>query len=148
LKSSRSENVRSKKETENLKQRNAENLQQTQEGIKTFKTEINTLKTELQKEKSKTKELKAETETAAAAAKDADAAKEAADSRIKDLEDKWAKSKRINQQRKEKIESLEKQISTEKAAGLGIKWCIIWNYIFLRIKLYCYYGNIKVVYES
>lgn len=36
---------------------------------------------------------------------------ETLESKVKELEEKWAKSKRINQQRKEKIEVLEKQIS-------------------------------------
>ncbi len=39
------------------------------------------------------------------------------ESRVKDLEDKWAKSKRINQQRKDKIEALERQVQVEKQAG-------------------------------
>ncbi len=43
---------------------------------------------------------------------------ERANARVKDLEDKWAKSKRINQQRKEKCEALERQLQARTSQML------------------------------
>ncbi len=94
-------------ECDGMRRKNSTNLQQTQEGIKQFKDQIDVLKTEVQEEKKRHRETKRQAEDAGK--------KEAAklEDRVKDLEDKWAKSKRINQQRKDKIEQLEEQL--EKA---------------------------------
>ena len=83
LDKAKNEKDKLQKEYESVKSKNTSNLHQTQEGIKAFKEQIETLKKEMSEEKN----------------------------RVKDLEDKWAKSKRINQQRKDKIDSLEKQIN-------------------------------------
>ena len=93
---------------EDLKSKSTNHLQQTQEGVKTFKEHIDTLKKELKDEKEKVKKFRQN--------KDAEQLNE----RIKDLEDKWAKSKRINQQRKEKIENLEKEIEKVKQSNTGL----------------------------
>ena len=63
---------------------------------------------EVQEEKKRHKDGKRQMEEAAKGEA------EKLDARIKDLEDKWAKSKRINQQRKDKIDQLEKQLEEAK----------------------------------
>ena len=45
------------------------------------------------------------------------------ESKVTDLDDKWSKSKRINKQKQDKIESLEKELETSKASGK--KFCHI-----------------------
>jgi len=117
LRASQAETQRFKKEIDNLKMKNSANLQQTQEGIKTFKDEIDSLKSELQREKTKLREMKLENDQILSSNKENGSKLEIAENRVKDLEDKWAKSKRINQQRKEKIEALEKQLEKEKGNG-------------------------------
>ena len=101
---------RVEEECDSIKRKNSSNLQQTQDGIKQFKDEIDRLKTEVQEEKRRHKEAKKQQEEAAKGEADK------SEARIKDLEDKWAKSKRINQQRKDKIDQLEKQLEEAKAA--------------------------------
>ncbi|TRY80838.1 hypothetical protein TCAL_04328 [Tigriopus californicus] len=95
-----------------LKGKNTSNLQQTQEGMKAFKEQIDVLKKELLDEKTKNKENKKQMDEAAKKSTKEDV--ERLQDRIKDLEEKWAKSKRINQQRKDKIDGLEKQLEENK----------------------------------
>ena len=101
---------RVEEECEGIKRKNSSNLQQTQEGIKQFKDEIDRLKGEVQEEKKRHRDAKRQAEEAAKVEA------EKLDARVKDLEDKWAKSKRINQQRKDKIDQLEKQLEQAKVA--------------------------------
>lgn len=95
-----------------LKGKNTSNLQQTQEGMKAFKEQIDVLKKELLEEKTKNKESKKQLEEAVKRSTKEDV--DRLQDRIKDLEEKWAKSKRINQQRKDKIDGLEKQLEENK----------------------------------
>ena len=37
--------------------------------------------------------------------------------KVSDLEDKWSKSKRINKQKQDKIDSLENELESSKASG-------------------------------
>ena len=101
---------RVEEECDSIKRKNSSNLQQTQEGIKQFKDEIERLKGEVQEEKRRHKDAKRQAEEAARGEADK------LDARVKDLEDKWAKSKRINQQRKDKIDQLEKQLAEQAKA--------------------------------
>ena len=39
------------------------------------------------------------------------------ESKVTDLDDKWSKSKRINKQKQDKIDSLEKELESSKASG-------------------------------
>merc|ERR1712083_1180250 len=107
---------------------NRENLTQTQEGMKAFKDQIDILKQELQDEKRAGRDSKrqmdektrlSETEMNGMRRELDRNEKEAAEKgnrvreleeKISDIEDKWAKSKRINQQRKDKIDKLEAQL--------------------------------------
>ena len=110
------------KECDSIKAKNSSNLTQTQEGIKAFKEQIESLKTEVRDEKEKAKEAKKAIDSATKEA-GKKAEKEAElDARVKDLEDKWAKSKRINQQRKDKVEELEKQLKEAKEAKSAGNW--------------------------
>jgi chromosome segregation ATPase len=102
---------RLEEECESMRKKNNSNLQQTQDGIKQFKDQIEALKGEVQEEKRKHKESKRLMDEAAV--KEA----EKLDARVKDLEDKWAKSKRINQQRKDKIDQLEKELEEATKAA-------------------------------
>ncbi len=43
------------------------------------------------------------------------------ESKVNDLDDKWSKSKRINQQRKEKMDALEIQVESLKASGSEVE---------------------------
>ena len=67
----------------------------------------------MQEEKKRHKDAKKQVEEAAKGEADK------MDARIKDLEDKWAKSKRINQQRKDKIDQLEKQLEQVRSILQG-----------------------------
>jgi len=122
------EKDRYKDEVENARQKNRENLTQTQEGMKAFKDQIDILKQELQDEKRNGRDLKRQmdektrlNETEMNGIKrDLDRnEKEAAEKgkkvkdleeKLGDIEEKFAKSKRINQQRKDKIDKLEAQL--------------------------------------
>ena len=44
--------------------------------------------------------------------------------KITDLDDKWSKSKRINKQKQDKIDSLEKELESSKTSGKDD--CIFW----------------------
>ena len=58
--------------------------------------------------------------------------------KVSDLEDKWNKSKRINKQKQDKIDSLENELESSKASGLHIflfKHKIVLNPIFLHKKV-------------
>ncbi len=118
LKSSNQEKSRLGREVDRLKLRNNSNLEQTEEGIKTFKHEVDSLKKELAKEKGKSSDLREKLDKAKEKAIASLDEKERLETRIKDVEDKWAKSKRINQQRKEKIESLEKRLESSSAGDV------------------------------
>merc|ERR1711936_891246 len=95
LRSVTREKDRYKDECDTARQKNRENLTQTQEGMKAFKDQIDILKQELQDEKRAGRDSKRQLEE-----------------KISDMEDKWAKSKRINQQRKDKIDKLEAQLES------------------------------------
>merc|ERR1712038_1756549 len=115
-------------ECDSARQKNRENLTQTQEGMKAFKDQIDILKQELQGEKRAGRDSKrqmdekarlSETEMNGMRRELDRNEKEAAEKgnrvreleeKISDMEDKWAKSKRINQQRKDKIDKLEAQL--------------------------------------
>merc|ERR1712038_598711 len=115
-------------ECDSARQKNRENLTQTQEGMKAFKDQIDILKQELQDEKRAGRDSKrqmdekarlSETEMNGMRRELDRNEKEAAEKgnkvrelgeKISDIEDKWAKSKRINQQRKDKIDKLEAQL--------------------------------------
>ena len=127
------EKDRYKDECDSARQKNRENLTQTQEGMKAFKDQIDILKQELQDEKRASREAKRQIdeksrthETESNGLKrDLDKnEKEAAEKglkvkeleeKISDIEEKLTKSKRINQQRKDKIDKLESQM--ESGAG-------------------------------
>ena len=133
LRSVTREKDRYKDECDTARQKNRENLTQTQEGMKAFKDQIDILKQELQDEKRAGRESKRqmdektrlnETEMNGMRRELDRNEKEAAEKgnrvkeleeKISDIEDKWAKSKRINQQRKDKIDKLEAQL--ESGAG-------------------------------
>merc|ERR1719175_273172 len=133
LRSVTREKDRYKDECDTARQKNRENLTQTQEGMKAFKDQIEILKQELQDEKRAGRESKRqmdektrlnETEMNGMRRELDRNEKEAAEKgnrvkeleeKISDIEDKWAKSKRINQQRKDKIDKLEAQL--ESGAG-------------------------------
>jgi len=128
LRSVTREKDRYKDECDSARQKNRENLTQTQEGMKAFKDQIDILKQELQDEKRAGRDSKrqmdekarlAETEMNGMRRELDRNEKEAAEKgnkvreleeKISDIEDKWAKSKRINQQRKDKIDKLEAQL--------------------------------------
>merc|ERR1712088_226949 len=128
LRSVTREKDRYKDECDTARQKNRENLTQTQEGMKAFKDQIDILKQELQDEKRAGRDSKrqmdekarlAETEMNGMRRELDRNEKEAAEKgnrvreleeKISDIEDKWAKSKRINQQRKDKIDKLEAQL--------------------------------------
>merc|ERR1712156_105020 len=122
------EKDRFKDESEAARQKNRENLTQTQEGMKAFKDQIDVLKQELSDEKRSGRELKRQIEEKSRSSENEianmkrDAEKQAneldekkkkvreLEDKISDIEEKWAKSKRINQQRKDKIDKLEAQL--------------------------------------
>lgn len=120
------ERDRLRDESEQARQKNRDNLQQTQEGLKAFKEQIETLKNDLQEEKTKHREtrrsldekvyqLQADLRKAKADADDKTAAVVSdLEAKLADIDDKWGKSKRINQQRKDKIDNLEKQLEDAK----------------------------------
>ena len=128
LRSVTREKDRYKDECDTARQKNRENLTQTQEGMKAFKDQIDILKQELQDEKRAGRDSKrqmdektrlSETEMNGMRRELDRNEKEAAEKgnrvreleeKISDIEDKWAKSKRINQQRKDKIDKLEAQL--------------------------------------
>merc|ERR1719209_1981401 len=128
LRSVTREKDRYKDECDTARQKNRENLTQTQEGMKAFKDQIDILKQELQDEKRAGRDSKrqmdektrlSETEMNGMRWELDRNEKEAAEKgnrvreleeKISDIEDKWAKSKRINQQRKDKIDKLEAQL--------------------------------------
>merc|ERR1711936_1194368 len=130
LRSVTREKDRYKDECDTARQKNRENLTQTQEGMKAFKDQIDILKQELQDEKRAGRESKRqmdektrlnETEMNGMRRELDRNEKEAAEKgqrvrereeKISDIEDKWAKSKRINQQRKDKIDKLEAQLES------------------------------------
>merc|ERR1711981_1054125 len=130
LRSVTREKDRYKDECDTARQKNRENLTQTQEGMKAFKDQIDILKQELQDEKRAGRDSKrqmdekarlSETEMNGMRRELDRNEKEAAEKgnrvreleeKISDMEDKWAKSKRINQQRKDKIDKLEAQLES------------------------------------
>merc|ERR1719495_886916 len=130
LRSVTREKDRYKDECDTARQKNRENLTQTQEGMKAFKDQIDILKQELQDEKRAGRDSKRqmdektrlnETEMNGMRRELDRNEKEAAEKgnrvreleeKISDIEDKWAKSKRINQQRKDKIDKLEAQLES------------------------------------
>merc|ERR1719205_566547 len=130
LRSVTREKDRYKDECDTARQKNRENLPQTQEGMKAFKDQIDILKQELQDEKRAGRDSKRqmdektrlnETEMNGMRRELDRNEKEAAEKgnrvreleeKISDIEDKWAKSKRINQQRKDKIDKLEAQLES------------------------------------
>merc|ERR1711874_499675 len=99
------------------------------------KDQIETLKHELSDEKRSTRELKRQLDEKARASeteisnvkkelerKEGEAGDKTKqvrelEDKISDIEEKWAKSKRINQQRKDKIEKLEKELESERENG-------------------------------
>lgn len=128
LRSLAREKERYKDESDQARQKNRDNLSQTQEGMKAFKEQIETLKQELSDEKRFARENKRQLEeknnqidaVTSNSRKDSDKkenelldmtkkVKELED-KIVDIEEKWAKSKRINQQRKDKIDKMEKEL--------------------------------------
>merc|ERR1712226_867828 len=120
------ERDRIKEECEAVKQKNRDNLNQTQDGVKAFKEQLETLKKDLQEEKTKHRETrKVSDDKTRQFQTDMRAVKQELDEKstafadlefkVTDLEEKWAKSKRINTQRKEKIDALEKQIEDSKS---------------------------------
>ena len=133
LRSITREKERYKDECDNARSKNRENLTQTQEGMKAFKDQIDVLKQELQEEKRANRDGKRqidektrlnETEMGGLRRDLDKQEKEAAekgqkvrelDEKIVDIEEKFSKSKRINQQRKDKIDKLEAQL--ESGAG-------------------------------
>merc|ERR1712088_286049 len=130
LRSVTREKDRYKDGCDTARQKNRENLTQTQEGMKAFKDQIDILKQELQDEKRAGRDSKRqmdektrlnETEMNGMRRELDRNEKEAAEKgnrvreleeKISDIEDKWAKSKRINQQRKDKIDKLEAQLES------------------------------------
>merc|ERR1712088_851026 len=128
LRSVTREKDRYKDGCDTARQKNRENLTQTQEGMKAFKDQIDILKQEFQDEKRAGRDSKRqmdektrlnETEMNGMRRELDRNEKEAAEKgnrvreleeKISDIEDKWAKSKRINQQRKDKIDKLEAQL--------------------------------------
>merc|ERR1712088_1236440 len=130
LRSVTREKDRYKDGCDTARQKNRENLTQTQEGMKAFKDQIDILKQEFQDEKRAGRDSKRqmdektrlnETEMNGMRRELDRNEKEAAEKgnrvreleeKISDIEDKWAKSKRINQQRKDKIDKLEAQLES------------------------------------
>merc|ERR1712012_790956 len=115
------ERDRIKDECETVKQKNRDNLAQTQDGVKAFKDQIETLKKDLQDEKTKHRETRKTTDdktrqfqndmrTIKQELDDKSTTISDLESKVADLDEKWAKSKRINTQRKERIDTLEKQL--------------------------------------
>ena len=136
------EKDRFKDESEAARQKNRENLSQTQEGMKAFKDQIDSLKQELTDEKRSNRELKRQVEDKSRSADNEvsnlkrDMSRQGGEldekkkkvrdleEKIADIEEKWAKSKRINQQRKDKIDKLEQELenaSKNSEADLRIK---------------------------
>jgi len=127
------EKDRYKDECDSARQKNRDNLTQTQEGMKAFKDQLDVLKQELVEEKKSGRDSKRsgdeklrinETEMNGLRRdldrNERDSAEKGLkikdlDEKIIDIEDKWAKSKRINTQRKDKIDKLEAQL--ESGAG-------------------------------
>jgi len=130
------EKDRYKEESENARSKNRENLNQTQEGMKAFKDQIDLLKQELSEEKRSNKDMKRnmeekirmsdmelttlrrDTDRKASEIDDKTKKIKDLDEKISDIEDKLAKSKRINQQRKDKIEKLERD-AEDKNSGVN-----------------------------
>merc|ERR1712001_804680 len=109
------ERDRIKDECETVKQKNRDNLSQTQDGVKAFKDQIETLKKDLQEEKTKhretrkvsddkTRQFQTDMRTVKQEIDDKSTTISDLESKVADIDDKWAKSKRINNQRKEKID--------------------------------------------
>merc|ERR1712113_765926 len=120
------ERDRIKDECETVKQKNRDNLAQTQDGVKAFKDQIETLKKDLQDEKTKhretrktsddkTRQFQNDMRTVKQELNDKSTTISDLESKVADIDDKWAKSKRINNQRKEKIDTLEKQLEDAKS---------------------------------
>merc|ERR1712083_746368 len=109
---------------------------------KAFKDQIETLKHELSDEKRSAKEFKRQLDEKARAsetdisnvkkelerkeleARDTTKQVRELEDKISDIEEKWAKSKRINQQRKDKIDKLEQDLEKqgEKQSSGGSSW--------------------------
>ena len=68
----------------------------------------------------KVRSLQTEVRTAKASAEEGEKAVHDLEMKVKDLEDKWSKSKRINKQKQDKIDSMEAQMESASAsAGKG-----------------------------
>ena len=122
------EKDRLKEDCDRAKKANRENLAQTEEGLKAFKDQIETLKTDLQDEKGKHRDTKRTSDEKIRGLQNEireikqtidDRKKQCSDleAKVADLDDKWAKSKRINKQKQDKIDSLEKDLDSSKANG-------------------------------
>jgi len=137
LRSVTREKDRYKEDSESARVKNRENLSQTQEGMKAFKDQIDNLKQELSDEKRSGRDLKRQLEEKSRAneneisnmkydsdkqANELDEKKKKVrelEEKISDIEEKWAKSKRINTQRKDKIDKLEQELENKKGSGTG-----------------------------
>ena len=122
------EKDRLKEDCDRAKKANRDNLAQTEEGLKAFKDQIETLKTDLQDEKNKHRDTKRTSDEKIRGLQNEireikqtidDRKKQCSDleAKVADLDDKWAKSKRINKQKQDKIDSLEKDLDSSKANG-------------------------------
>ena len=134
------EKDRYKDESENAREKNRANLSSTQEGMKAFKDQIDILKQEVSDEKKANKEIKRQMDEktrlneneVSSLRRETDRKTSDLEEKVKkmrdleekltDIEDKLAKSKRINQQRKDKIEKLEKE--SEKAPGANSSFAL------------------------
>ena len=132
------ERDRYKDESESARQKNRENLSQTQEGMKAFKDQIDILKQELSDEKKASREYKRQLDEKSRLGENEvvslkkeidrksndieDKTKKMADleSKVADIEEKLAKSKRINQQRKDKIEKLEREVENTSSSSNSV----------------------------
>jgi len=137
LRSVTREKDRYKDESDTARTKNRENLSQTQEGMKAFKDQIDNLKQELSDEKRSGRDVKRQIDEKTRTSeievtnmkRDSDKQNIELDEKkknvreleekITDIEEKWAKSKRINTQRKDKIDKLEQELENSGNGGTG-----------------------------